>query len=123
MNNAKESLSLVSSADQKNQVLLEILLYYTKSSPTKIVKSSPTLWKLTQSQEKRQKPFTEGAISELRSGRKKGSLNKFTTLKRAFVNAFQQMGGEAGLVTWAQNSKSRQTEFFKLLGKMLPRGI
>ena len=68
----------------------------------------------------RGRPFRKG---EHVTGRAKGTPNKFTTLKQAFVNAFEATGGENGLTAWATSSKGARTEFYKLLGKMLPRDV
>ena len=54
------------------------------------------------------------------TGRKKGSKNKFTSLKQAFLNAFVEMGGERKLMEWG---KENPTEFYRLLAKLLPRQI
>ena len=45
------------------------------------------------------KPFVK---KDPRAGRPKGVKNKFTTLKEAFVNAFQSVGGEDYLVKFAK---------------------
>lgn len=54
------------------------------------------------------------------TGRKRGSKNKFTTLKQSFLNAFIDMGGEETLTAWGKENK---TEFYRLLAKLLPRQI
>jgi len=56
------------------------------------------------------------------SGRKKGQPNKFTTLKAAFLNAFQKIGGEEALAIWAREHGSKK-DFYLILSKMLPRDI
>lgn len=54
-------------------------------------------------------------------GRKKGTPNKFTaSVKAAFEEAFDRMGGVEALVSWAQ---SEPTEFYKLYSKLLPAEI
>lgn len=56
-------------------------------------------------------------------GRPKGSKNRFTTLKQAFLNAFSNLGGEDGLTEWAKKNHVSKTEFYKLITKMLPREV
>lgn len=54
-------------------------------------------------------------------GRKKGTPNKFTaSVKAAFEEAFERMGGVEALVSWAQ---SEPTEFYKLYSKLLPAEV
>ena len=57
-------------------------------------------------------------------GRQKGSINKFTTLKQAFIGAFNspELRGEAGLTDWAKLKKN-QTEFYRLLSKLFPAEV
>ena len=64
--------------------------------------------------------FKEG--HEKTGGRKKGSLNKFTTLKDAFLGAFkdERIGGQEGLSEVYGKSDISKKEFFKLISKMLP---
>ena len=54
------------------------------------------------------------------NGRPVGSQNKFTTLKAAFIGAFEELGGVGNLVEWA---RGHQTEFYKILARLLPREI
>ena len=55
-------------------------------------------------------------------GRPKGTKNKFTTLKGAFIGAFQEIGGEEALTQFAKNPKYEK-EFFKMLAGMLPKDV
>ena len=55
-----------------------------------------------------------------RSGRPKGSKDKFTNLKQAYLEAFEKMGGVDGLHAWA--TKSPDT-FYTQVSKMLPREV
>ncbi len=89
---------------------------------------------------KRKHGFVPG-VSGNPAGRKKGVKNKFTTLKDAFVNAFQRIGGEDALYNWltpetleVKNkhgevvrtidfSANRHKEFFKIMATMLPRDV
>ncbi len=57
------------------------------------------------------------------NGRPKGSKNRFTTLKQAFLNAFVNLGGEEGLTEWAKRNRVSKSEFYKLVTKMLPREV
>ena len=52
-------------------------------------------------------------------GRPLGSKNKFTTLKNAFLNVYQELGGEQWLREHA-NDKAGKRDFFMALVKMLP---
>ena len=74
-------------------------------------------------------------------GRRKGSKNKFTSLKDAFVNAFIRIGGEDAVVDWLEAGKieirtkkgllvktidlggQRKETFFKIMGGMLPKDV
>ena len=47
-------------------------------------------------------------------GRPKGSLNKFTTLKNAFLEAFERTGGTDTLTEWGKQPKDRW-DFYRLL--------
>lgn len=57
------------------------------------------------------------------SGRPKGIPNKFTTLKQAFLDAFEELGGVQGLVAWAKRSNSNRGVFYNMLKSMLPRDV
>ena len=49
-----------------------------------------------------------------------GSKNKFTTLKSAFIDAFEEIGGVDNLVEWA---RFNETEFYRMLARLMPREI
>lgn len=68
--------------------------------------------------------FQKGCKPSPNAGRKKGTPNKFTTLKQAFINAFNspQLRGELGLVDWAKVKKN-QPEFYKMLTKLFPTEV
>ena len=84
-------------------------------------------------------PFKKGKSKT--GGRGKGVKNKFTTLKDAFINAFQTIGGEQALIDWVTPKKieiksrkgkivrvidlsgNRKREFFKMLASMLPKDV
>jgi hypothetical protein len=54
------------------------------------------------------------------NGRQVGSKNKFTSLKAAFIDAFEEIGGVDNLVEWA---RCNQTEFYRMLARLMPREI
>jgi hypothetical protein len=49
-----------------------------------------------------------------------GTKNKFTTLKAAFLKAFEEIGGTETLVEWARLNKK---DFYTFVTKMLPREV
>ena len=57
------------------------------------------------------------------NGRPKGSVNKFTTLKAAFLNVFERMGGENGLLEWVNASNHNKAAFYQWITKMLPADV
>ena len=63
--------------------------------------------------------FVQGASGNP-NGRPVGSKNKFTTLKSAFIDAFEEIGGVDNLVEWA---RCNQTEFYRMLARLMPREI
>ena len=63
--------------------------------------------------------FVEGSSGNP-NGRPVGSKNKFTTLKNAFIETFEELGGVDNLVEWA---KANQTEFYRMLARLMPREI
>lgn len=65
-------------------------------------------------------PFKKGMNKT--GGRKRGTSNKFTNLKEAFINAFNNIGGEEALTDFA-NIKRNQQSFFQMLSKMLPTNV
>ena len=71
------------------------------------------------------KRFEKGKPRHPKAGRKKGTPNKFTTLKQAFLDAFQddKIGGTKGLITVFSKNDIRKIEFFKLVSKMLPSNV
>ncbi len=58
-------------------------------------------------------------------GRKKGSLNKFTTLKEAYLDAFnsEEIGGSKGIVEAFKPTAFTKRDFFRLMAKMLPANV
>ena len=63
--------------------------------------------------------FVEGSSGNP-NGRPVGSKNKFTTLKSAFIEAFEELGGVDNLVEWA---KANQTEFYRMVARLMPREL
>jgi hypothetical protein len=57
------------------------------------------------------------------NGRPRGSKNKFTQLKEAFLNAFEQTGGVDGLVSWVKASPHNRGQFYVLITKLFPTEI
>jgi len=56
-------------------------------------------------------------------GRPKGSKNKFTNLKDAFLEVFERLDGIDGLEAWAKGNKRNRAMFYQWLTKMLPTSI
>jgi len=56
-------------------------------------------------------------------GRIKGTKNKFTSLKRAFVDVFDKLGGNKGLHDWANADPKNMSQFYTMLARMLPREV
>ena len=71
------------------------------------------------------KKFVKGEPRPKNAGRKKGTPNKFTTLKQAFLNAFNSkaMGGEKGMTDVFSANSFTKREFYKLISKMLPSNV
>lgn len=56
-------------------------------------------------------------------GRPKGVPNKVTTsIKNAFLEAFERRGGVDALIAWAAKD-GNETEFYKLASKLIPTEI
>lgn len=72
-----------------------------------------------QNTEEIRKKRIQNLLPRMGRGRKKGSLNKFTTLKDSFLYAFEKIGGRKGLAEWAQKPKNRGA-FYAIVAKMLP---
>jgi hypothetical protein len=68
------------------------------------------------------KPFQPGNNANPK-GRRKGSVNKFTTLKAAFLNVFERTGGEDGLLEWVNASNHNKAAFYQWITKMLPADV
>lgn len=60
--------------------------------------------------------------NRLGAGRPKGTENKITrTVKEHFKDAFEELGGSAGLVQWAKKSDENIGMFYRMCTKMIPR--
>lgn len=70
----------------------------------------------------RRDPITGMALPPLKSpGRPKGSVNKVSkTMKEAFKEAFEQLGGVPKLVEWAERNPDK---FYTLVARLLPVDI
>ena len=57
-------------------------------------------------------------------GRTKGTPNRFTALKDAFLDAFEseELGGTQGLIDWAKETENRK-DFYALVARMLPKNV
>lgn len=66
-----------------------------------------------------------GKFSQGNPGRPKGSQNKFTTLKEAFLDAFndERIEGVEGLIKWIAKSDRNRAMFYGWLTKMLPSNV
>lgn len=69
---------------------------------------------------KNPKGFQKGHKKIPGSGAVKGQKYKFTTLKQAFLDAFEGMGGTAELQRWGTQKRNRAT-FYNMICKMLPK--
>jgi hypothetical protein len=56
-------------------------------------------------------------------GRPKGSQNKFTSLKQAFLDAFGLIGGVDALAEWAKKSERNRGVFYGLITKLFPQEV
>lgn len=54
-----------------------------------------------------------------KTGRPKGTKNKFTSLKEAFLDAFEAAGGTEFIIAFAKD-KQNQAAFLQMLARMLP---
>ena len=66
------------------------------------------------------KPFEPG-----NPGRPKGTPNKFTSLKQAFLDAFQdeRLGGKEGLAEWASANNRNREKFYQMVTRLFPQEV
>lgn len=64
----------------------------------------------------------KGAKKTEGSGRKLGTLNKFTHFKDALIKAYGTIGGDVAFAKWAKNPHNK-TDFYKIMAKLLPRNV
>jgi len=67
-------------------------------------------------------PFKSGESGNP-NGRPKGSENKFTNLKKDFLQAYEDIGGLKELKNWIKESKRNQAMFYQWITKMLPTSL
>ena len=63
--------------------------------------------------------FVEGSSGNP-NGRPLDSKNKFTTLKNAFIETFEELGEVDNLVEW---TRANQTEFYRMVARLMPKEI
>jgi len=63
------------------------------------------------------RPFVKGGPG---TGRQPGQVNKFTSLKASFLEAFSELNSTAGLIAWAKASPHNRALFYGWLARMLP---
>lgn len=67
--------------------------------------------------------FNKKSLQNLQNkGRPKGGKNKFTDLKKSFLDAFEKIGGTDGLAIWAKDKRNRAA-FYNIVSKLLPTQI
>ena len=64
-----------------------------------------------------------GRFTSRNPGRPKGSLNKFTTLKQSFLDAFEKTGGTRGLVKWTKTKDKNREAFYQMVTKLFPQEV
>ncbi len=64
--------------------------------------------------------FKPGDPKPPNSGRRKGTPNRFTSLKQDFLASFEKIGGVEGLTAWARKNRSK---FYTIISKMLPSKV
>lgn len=71
------------------------------------------------------KSYTDksGKFKKNNPGRPKGSKDKYTNLKKAFLEAFEKTGGTDGLVQWIKENKRNRAIFYQMLTKLFPMTV
>jgi len=67
--------------------------------------------------------IAKGSASLNPAGRPKGSRNRFTEAKEAFLQAFEELGGAQGLLEWISEDDKRQGQFYQMVVSLLPRDL
>jgi len=63
--------------------------------------------------------FKKGMEKVPKSGRKKGTPNKFTTVKQAFLDAFEELGGKDFIIKVAKTTKG-EAAVLQSMTRLLP---
>jgi hypothetical protein len=64
------------------------------------------------------KPFKPGE-----GGRPKGAVNRFTSLKQSFLDAFEETGGTEGLKKWISENKRNRANFYQMVTRLFPQEV
>jgi hypothetical protein len=56
-------------------------------------------------------------------GKPKGTTPQHKSVKQAFLDVFQRLGGVDGMLQWATASDDNLTEFYRMYSRMLPRNV
>jgi len=56
-------------------------------------------------------------------GKPKGPTPQHKSVKQAFLDVFQRLGGVDGMLQWATASDENLTEFYRMYARMLPRNV
>jgi len=65
----------------------------------------------------------EGKFLRGNPGKPKGAKSRFTNLKNAFLEVFENIGGTKGLEDWVEDTKHNKTLFYGWITKMLPSSV
>ena len=56
-------------------------------------------------------------------GKPKGTTPQHKSVKQAYLDVFQRLGGVDGMLQWAMASDDNLTEFYRMYSRMLPRNV
>jgi len=56
-------------------------------------------------------------------GKPKGTTPQHKSVKQAYLDVFQRLGGVDGMLQWATASDDNLTEFYRMYSRMLPRNV
>ena len=65
----------------------------------------------------------EGKFLRGNPGKPKGAKSRFTNLKNAFLEVFENIGGTKGLEDWVEDRPSNKRLFYGWITKMLPSSV